>query len=510
MSNDQTSSTSQVFYDGTYKTALSNYIITVSGGGQILVSDTVDWNKFVGIKPPTDSDVYANTRQLMLVYTKPPVGDAFSTDNYSWISTDAGMLKFTKAWQLLSATNEGNFLYINPPTTNETYYLKYVPSAGIQWTTIVNTLPFIQNVKSQIIGYDATANQAVNITGTRANYVLQTTNFDNTGLQFGYVTPANLNVNYQTIDGNSVVVAKQNNTFELQHFYPFSQNLKDGEIIFLDKSDPENPFLNGIDSTSNQFYMLYTIDDGGYMRWQYDYFNQAVAGLGQEPKDTEGKLAMWSNARLIAKSVDEIIGEIDNYYNWSAVIQSSTYFCAENEQVVDHYRPVDLYSPSIVLQDSIGKIIKNRFLTYGGNLEINLNIMLHCCNLKDYYIDDYNLDGVNISIQFAQCNSNAQFIESGLSNTISICNLPITSVASPFFKLQENIVVPFNFIDIPLTDETKEYKFLPRSITISTINDTTKDVVYNPLKSKYRFKLATNNIQQSFTCKKLYVFKENT
>lgn len=178
--------------------------------------------------------------------------------------------------------------------------------------------------------------------------------------------------------------------------------------------------------------------------------------------------------------------------------------------MIDHYRPVDLYSSSIVLQDSIGKIIKNRFLTYGGNLEINLNIMLHCCNLKDYYIDDYNLDGVNISIQFAQCNSNAQFIESGLSSTISICNLPITSIASPFFKLQEYIVVPFEFIDIPLTDETKEYKFLPRSITISTINDTTKDVVYNPLQSKYRFKLATNNIKQSFTCKKLYTLKDNT
>ena len=58
----------------------------------------------------------------------------------------------------------------------------------------------------------------------------------------------------------------------------------------------------------------------------------SVAGLGTNPKDTEGKLAIWSNARLIAKSVDEIIGEIDNYYNWSAVLQSSTYFCAENEK----------------------------------------------------------------------------------------------------------------------------------------------------------------------------------
>lgn len=507
MSNDQTSSTSQVFYDGTYKTALSNYIITVSGGGQILVSDVNDWNKFVGIKPPTDSDVYANTRQLMLVYTKPVIGDAFSTDNYSWISTDAGMLKFTKAWQLLSATNEGNFLYINPPTTNETYYLKYVPSAGIQWTTIVNTLPFAQNVKSQIIGYDATANQAVNITGLRSNYVLQTTNFNNTGLQFGYVTPATLNLNYQTIDGNSVVVAKQNNTFELQNFYPFSQNLQDGEIIFLDKSDPENPFLNGIDSTSNQFYMLYTVENGGFMRWQYDYFNQAVAGLGIEPKDTEGKLAMWSNTRLIARSVDEIIGEIDNYYNWSSVLQSSTFFCAENEVITDKYRPVDLYSPTIVLTDDIGKIISNRFFTYGGNIEINLNIMLHCCNLKDYYIDDYNLDGVNISIQFAQCNSNAEFIADGLSNTLSICNIPITSVASPYFKLNDYIVVPFEFKDLPYNEETEGYNFLPRSITISTVNDETMDIKYNPLQSKYRFKLATNNIKQSFTCKKLYVFK---
>ena len=67
MSNDQTSSTSQIYYDGTYKTALSNYTISVSGGGQILVSDVNDWYKFVGIKPPTDSDVYANTRQLIYI-----------------------------------------------------------------------------------------------------------------------------------------------------------------------------------------------------------------------------------------------------------------------------------------------------------------------------------------------------------------------------------------------------------------------------------------------------------
>lgn len=505
MSNDQTSSTSQIYYDGTYKTALSNYTISVSGGGQILVSDVNDWYKFVGIKPPTDSDVYANTRQLMLVYTKPVTGDAFDIANYSWISTDAGQIKFTKAWQLLTATNAGNFNYIDPPTTNETYYLKYVPSAGIQWTTIVNTLPFVENVKSQIIGYDATANQAVNVTGTRANYVLQTTNANNTGLQFGYVTPANLNLNYQTIEGTAMVMAKSNNTFELANIYPFSQDLNDGEIIFLDKSDPENPYFNGIDSTSNQFQMLYTVrNDAGFMRWKYDYFNQAIAGLGQDITQTEGKLAMWSNGRLIARSVEDIMGEIDNYYNWSAVLQSSSYFCQSTESNLSSN-----FTTTITLANTDGKVLTNRYFTYGGNLECTYNIILHCCNLKEYYIDDNNLDGINITMTFLQCNSDGTHIQDGITGVISLCNVPMLDVSSPFFKLQDKIVIPFLFSDLPLDETSKQYMFLPISISISTINDPNYDVVYNPLQSKYRFKLATKNIKQSFNCKKLHMFAKS-
>lgn len=495
--SDETSTTSQIFYDGTYKTALSNYTISVSGGGQILVSDVNDWYKFVGIKPPTDSDVYANTRQLMLVYTKPVTGDAFDIANYSWISTDAGQIKFSKAWQLLTATNAGNFNYIDPPTTNETYYLKYVPSAGIQWTTIVNTLPFTENVKSQIIGYDATANQAINVTGTRANYVLQTTNANNTGLQFGYVTPANLNLNYQTIEGTAMVMAKSNNTFELANIYPFSQDLNDGEIIFLDRSDPENPYFNGIDSTSNQFQMLYTVrNEAGFMRWKYDYFNQAVAGLGQNTTETNGKLAMWSNGRLIARNVEDVMGEIDNYFNWSTVLQSSSYFCQSTETVVS-------YTPTITIETASGTVLKNRYFTYGGNLECTYNITLKCDNLRDYFIDDDNLDGVNIILIFTQCDSNGSHIQDGLSNVISLCNVPVLDVSSPFFKLQDKIVTPFLFNDLPLNEVTKQYMFLPISITISTINDPSYVVVYNSFQSKYKFKLA-NNIVQSFNCKKLH------
>lgn len=251
MSNDQSSS-SQIFYDGTYKTALSNYIISVSGGGQILVSDVNNWNNFVGIKPPTDSDAYANTRQLMLVYTKPVTGDAFDTANYSWISTDAGMLKFSKAWQLLSSTNTGNFRFIDPPLDTQTYYLQYTPNNGINWVTVVNNFPFEENVKSQVLGYDATNNQAVSIIGYRKDYVLKTVQDNSTGLEFGYVTPSTLNLNYQTIDGTSMVIATNKNTFELSNIYPFSQDLEDGEIIYLDKSDPDYPYFNGIDAPQSK------------------------------------------------------------------------------------------------------------------------------------------------------------------------------------------------------------------------------------------------------------------
>lgn len=506
MSNEQSTS-SKVYYDGTYKTALSNYIITVTGGGQILVSDVNDWNKFVGIKPPTESDVWANTRQLMLVYTKPVTGDAFDTANYSWISTDAGMIKFTKAWQLLTATREGNFNYIDPPTENETFYLKYVPSAGIQWTTVVNSLPFVPNVKSQIIGYDATENKAVNVTGNRANYVLTTTNFNNTGLQFGYVTPATLNLNYQVIEGTAVVMARNNNTFSLEKMYPFSQDLKDGEIIFLDITDPQNPFFNGIKSTTSQFHMLYTHEnENGKMRWKYDYFRQEVAGLGSDIEETQDELAVWDEGRLIARSVEEIMGEIDNYYQWGGVLQSCKWLCGSDEQLDPEIN--DNYSTTIVIRNEDGVVLQNRFFSYSGNLEMRLNLTLHIGNLRWFEVDDDDLYGINISMKFTECTSMSEIIEDGLEGTLSICNIPITNSSSPFFKISEFIITPFFFSHIPQTDETKNIMFLPTETIISSINNPDYDIVYKQVQSKYKIKLATGNIKQHISCKKLYIFKQ--
>lgn len=500
MSNDQSSS-SQIFYDGTYKTALSNYIISVSGGGQILVSDVNNWNNFVGIKPPTDSDAYANTRQLMLVYTKPVTGDAFDTANYSWISTDAGMLKFSKAWQLLSSTNTGNFRFIDPPLDTQTYYLQYTPNNGINWVTVVNNFPFEENVKSQVLGYDATNNQAVSIIGYRKDYVLKTVQDNSTGLEFGYVTPSTLNLNYQTIDGTSMVIATNKNTFELSNIYPFSQDLEDGEIIYLDKSDPDYPYFNGIDAPQSNYQMLYTVtNEIGKIRWIYDYFTQEVAGLGTDYTTTQGKLGVWKDKRLIAKSIQELLGDVDNYYYWSNVVQSSCYLMAENEIINNNE-----YSKSIVLTSNIGKIVKNQYMSYGGNLEFNINMILHCMNLKDYVFDDEELDGVNIKLKFSQCNSNATLLTDGIERYISVMNIPILSNMSPYIKLSENIIKPFLFDDIPYNKETKLLNFLPTEIIISSENDKKLDVYYNSIQSKYKVKLACKNIQQSFTCKKLYI-----
>ena len=104
---------------------------------------------------------------------------------------------------------------------------------------------------------------------------------------------------------------------------------------------------------------------------------------------------------------------------------------------------------------------------------------------------------------FARCNSDGSYVEGGESGVISLCNVPMLDVSSPFFKLQDKIVTPFLFNDLPLDEVTKQYMFLPISITISTINDPSYAVVYNSFQSKYKFKLA-NNIVQSFNCKKLH------
>ena len=124
---------------------------------------------------------------------------------------------------------------------------------------------------------------------------------------------------------------------------------------------------------------------------------------------------------------------------------------------------------------------------------------------SEYIFDDELLNGVNISLKFSECNSNATIIQGGIERYISVMNIPILSNMSPYINLKDNIIKPFLFNDIPYNKETKLLNFLPTEMVISSVNDKTLDVYYNSISSKYKVKLACNNIQQSFTCKKLYI-----
>ena len=113
---DSSENTSTIFYDGTYSAELSTYIIdSVSAAGQIVVS--TDSNHFAGILPPTQTIDTAT--QLMLVYNNDSTATTI-TDSFEWIPTQAGQIRFSKGWQILTSTQNCNFQYIDPPATTNT------------------------------------------------------------------------------------------------------------------------------------------------------------------------------------------------------------------------------------------------------------------------------------------------------------------------------------------------------------------------------------------------------
>lgn len=502
----------QIYYDGTYKTALSNYIIQADDPpGQIIISNGKG-KPYIGIKPPALNDI--NTKQYMLVYSKGNVGaEVYNPSNFSWIQTDAGMLNFTENWQILTSSNSGKqFTYLSVPDFDKTYFLSYNPSGGIMWSTTTTEWPFIGNTPSQVLGYNINNSNPESIIGYRKNYVLRTTGIsqaNQTGLEFGYVTPAIMNLNYNEINGTGIIVATNKNTFEILSNYntfPFSHDLSDAMIIFLDSgTDPASPFFDGIMPPKNANQLMYTYyaftnkNGDDVFRWKYGYFNQELAGLGSDTNAINGFVAVWSNGQLIAKDVRDVHSVLDNYYFWSASLSSSLYFMGETEHLTSSN-----YTHTITIPFTTGNIYRNLYLLYGDNIDLYVDITLHCTDLRDFVIDDEYLYGINISVKFVECNSYSAIIEGGSSGIVSIVNLPILT-ATPYFNLKKNLIMPFRFKQHPPTANC----FLPVEMLISSINDSDLDIKYHSLQSKYKVKIACDNFKQSFKIKRLYVRNTN-
>ena len=277
MEMDSSENTSTIFYDGTYSAELSTYIIdSVSAAGQIVVS--TDSNHFAGILPPTQTIDTAT--QLMLVYNNDSTATTI-TDSFEWIPTQAGQIRFSKGWQILTSTQNCNFQYIDPPaTTNTISYLVYKQGGvGIGWTDVVNEFPFIVDTKCQLLSYDAVKNEPTTTTGTMTNHVLQTTNSNTTGLTFGYITPSNMNINPLDIaQGYSLLTINPDNTFGLSKNFGYSQEIEPGQIAYLEDNNGQY-LLSGIDAPSASDLLLVTyLNDENKIRWQYMSFS-SVSGI---------------------------------------------------------------------------------------------------------------------------------------------------------------------------------------------------------------------------------------
>ena len=274
---DSNENTSTIYYDGTYSAELSTYVIdSVSAAGQIVVS--TDSNHFTGILPPTQTIDTAN--QLMLVYNNNSTATSIS-DSFEWIPTQAGQIRFSKGWQILTSSQNGNFLYVDPPaTTNTISYLVYKQGGvGIGWTDVVNNFPFVVDTKCQLLSYDAVKNTPTVTTGTMTNHVLQTTNSNNTGLTFGYITPSNMNINPLDIaQGYSLLTINPDNTFGLSRNFGYSQEIEPGQIAYLEDTDGQY-LLSGIEAPSASDLLLVTyLNDENKIRWQYMSFS-SVSGI---------------------------------------------------------------------------------------------------------------------------------------------------------------------------------------------------------------------------------------
>ena len=274
---DSNENTSTIYYDGTYSAELSTYVIdSVSAAGQIVVS--TDSNHFTGILPPTQTIDTAN--QLMLVYNNNSTATSIS-DSFEWIPTQAGQIRFSKGWQILTSSQNGNFLYVDPPaTTNTISYLVYKQGGvGIGWTDVVNNFPFVVDTKCQLLSYDAVKNTPTVTTGTMTNHVLQTTNSNNTGLTFGYITPSNMNINPLDIaQGYSLLTINPDNTFGLSRNFGYSQEIEPGQIAYLEDTNGQY-LLSGIEAPSASDLLLVTyLNDENKIRWQYMSFS-SVSGI---------------------------------------------------------------------------------------------------------------------------------------------------------------------------------------------------------------------------------------
>ena len=59
------SNNSNIFYNGAFDTLLSNYTLSVSGGGQIIVTNPDNNNQLIGIPAPVFSSIEAQDYMLI-------------------------------------------------------------------------------------------------------------------------------------------------------------------------------------------------------------------------------------------------------------------------------------------------------------------------------------------------------------------------------------------------------------------------------------------------------------
>lgn len=309
MSND-----SNIFYNGAFDTLLSNYTLSVSGGGQIIVTNPDNNNQLIGIPAPVFSSIEA--QDYMLIYSKKYNEYGILLSNYEWVRTNSSQIGFTKEWQLLTSDTQGKFKYIDAPNLNEGY-LTYNSEEGITWKNTTTTLPFIPGQFSQIIAYETYTGNAVSLAAFMNNYVLYSTTTTNTGLAWGYVTPLMLGINPSQIQNNLVIRVNQDNTFDTVEIPIFNYDLiKNGAIVYFYRGPNDETYFKGtnVPSLSNQV-LFSTISQGNYTySWSYVTTSHLGIDATRFKENQTYLLCTNSNKNIFPFSIDSVVNA-PYYYN---------------------------------------------------------------------------------------------------------------------------------------------------------------------------------------------------
>lgn len=285
-----------IYYNGAFDTVLSNYTLSVTGPGQVVVTSPEANDQLVGITSPNVANQQG--AQFMFVYDKKQNENSIDLKNFKWIETNKTQISFIGADQLLTSNADGSFNYIDPPTFKG--YLVYNNETGIQWEATTIDLPFEAGKLSQIIAYESFTGKAVSIAAPLNNFVLYSSITTPTGLAWGYVTPLMLGVPVNQIQDNLFLKIGKNNTFTIAEIPEFNMdNIVDGAIVYYYTDNTDTKFMTGISPPTRTNQILYSVYSNNMVSYAWGYITTDHFGIQPSSLNSNHSILITNNSKQI-------------------------------------------------------------------------------------------------------------------------------------------------------------------------------------------------------------------